>query len=209
MALWRGAGQIKVIVHPDYICHSLVEFKDGSIITELGMADMRRYTQYALFHPERVEATVSSFTDLYGKTLRFEKPAFEKFPCLAMGYRVLELGGIMPAVLHGADHVAVEAFIEKKIGFMEIPEVISRAIDKTENIENPSIEQIIEAEKKSEKNSSGGFENMVSVVITAAGNSTRFGENKLLLEIAGRPMIVRTVEQFAKCSKVEEIWCNP
>lgn len=143
--------QIKVIVHPDYICHSLVEFNDGSIITELGTPDMKRYTQYALFYPERATATVSSFTDLYGKTLRFEKPLFDKFPCLSMGHTVLEMGGIMPAVLHGADHVAVKAFIENKIGFTDIPKFISETLKRTKNILNPTIEQIIEAEKNAQK----------------------------------------------------------
>ncbi len=146
-----ASEQIKVIVHPDYICHSLVEFNDGSIITELGTADMRRYTQYALFYPERAPATVSSFTDLYGKTLRFEKPLFEKFPCLSMGYTVLQMGGIMPAVLHGADHVAVKAFMENRIGFMDIPRIIAATLEKTENILNPDIEQIIEAEINAQK----------------------------------------------------------
>lgn len=145
-----GPSQIKVIVHPDYICHSLVEFNDGSIITELGTADMRRYTQYALFYPERMLATVSSFTDLYGKNLRFEKPAFEKFPCLQLGSEVLERGGIMPAVLHGADYVAVQAFMENKIGFMEIFETIYKTLERTKNILNPDIYQIIEAEKNAQ-----------------------------------------------------------
>ncbi len=143
--------QIKVIVHPDYICHSLVEFRDGSIITELGTADMKRYTQHALFYPERAKASESSFTDLFGKTLRFEKPAFDKFPCLNMGYMALELGGIIPAVLHGADHVAVKAFSENKIGFMDIPKVIAETIRRTENIKNPDIDQIIEAEVNAQK----------------------------------------------------------
>lgn len=146
-----AAEQIKVIVHPDYICHSLVEFNDGSIITELGTPDMRRYTQYALFYPERTMATVSSFTDLYGKTLRFEKPFFDKFPCLSMGYTALEMGGIMPAVLHGADHMAVKAFIENKIGFMDIPKIIEDTLQKTTNIINPTIDQIIEAEKNAQE----------------------------------------------------------
>ena len=141
-------NQIKVIVHPDYICHSLVEFHDGSIITELGTPDMRRYTQYALFYPERPLASASSFMDLYGKTLRFEKPLFEKFPCLSMGYTVLEMGGIMPAVLHGADHVAVKAFIENKIGFMDIPKLIAATLQSTKNILHPTFDQIIEAEKE-------------------------------------------------------------
>lgn len=139
--------QIKVVVHPEYICHSLVEFRDGSMITELGTPDMRRYTQYALFYPERVEATVSSFTDLYGKKLSFEKPDFDKFPCLTLGYSVLQMGGIMPAVFHGADATAVQAFTENKIGFMDIPRVIEDTLEKTTNILNPEIHQIIEAEE--------------------------------------------------------------
>ncbi|MBS3903943.1 MAG: 1-deoxy-D-xylulose-5-phosphate reductoisomerase [Simkania sp.] len=143
--------QIKVIVHPEYICHSLVEFCDGSMITELGTPDMRRYTQYALFYPQRAMATVSSFTDLYGKTLRFEKPAFEKFLCLSLGHMALEMGGIMPAVLHGADHVAVKAFMENKIGFMDIPKIIAQAMSETKNILNPDIHQIVEAEKTAQK----------------------------------------------------------
>lgn len=146
-----AAEQIKVIVHPDYICHSLVEFNDGSIITELGTPDMKRYTQYALFYPDRATATISSFTDLYGKTLRFEKPYYDKFPCLSMGHTALEMGGIMPAVLHGADHSAVKAFIENKIGFMDIPRVIAATLQRTKNILNPDINQIIEAEKNAQK----------------------------------------------------------
>lgn len=143
--------QVKVVVHPDYICHSLVEFHDGSILTELGTPDMKRYTQYALFHPERVQATVSSFTDLYGKTLRFEKPCFEKFPCLGMGHLAMNMGGIMPAVLHGADHAAVQAFIDHKIGFMDIPRVIAETIQRTKNILNPDIQQILQAEKNAQQ----------------------------------------------------------
>lgn len=142
--------QIKVIVHPDYICHSLVEFNDGSIITEMGTPDMKRYTQYALFYPERVRATTSSFADLYGKTLRFERPAFDKFPCLNMGHAVLEMGGIMPAVLHGANHTAVKAFMENRIGFMDIPTIISETIRKTKNIMSPDVHQIIDAEKNAQ-----------------------------------------------------------
>ncbi len=152
-------SQIKVVVHPEYICHSLVEFSDGSIITELGTPDMRRYTQYALFYPERAQGSASSFTDLYGKTLNFEKPAFAKFPCLNMGYTVLEMGGIMPAVLHGADHIAVQAYMENKIGFMDIPKIIAATIQKAKNIMNPDINQIIEAERVAQKTAMEILEN--------------------------------------------------
>jgi len=147
--------QIKVVVHPDYICHSLVEFQDGSIITELGTPDMKRYTQYALFYPERVKATVSDFVSLYDRTLRFEKPPFDKFPCLSLGHIALEHGGVMPAVVHGADHVAVRAFIEGKIGFMDIGKIIGKTIEMSENIENPNVNDIIEAEKKARKTAEG------------------------------------------------------
>ncbi|HEY2810502.1 MAG TPA: 1-deoxy-D-xylulose-5-phosphate reductoisomerase [Rhabdochlamydiaceae bacterium] len=145
------SDRIKVIVHPDYLCHSLIEFSDGSIITELGTANMRRYTQYALFYPKRAQMPVDSFTDLYGKTLRFEKPAFDKFPCLSMGHKALELGGIMPAVLHGADCIAVEAFMKNQIRFTDIPKIISEAMRRTENKEHPDIYQIMEAEKQAQK----------------------------------------------------------
>lgn len=143
--------QIKVIVHPDYICHSLVEFQDGSILTELGTADMRRYTQYALFYPDRAPATVSSFTDLYGKTLRFEEPPSDKFPCLQMGHTVLNMGGIMPAVMHGADHAAVKAFMENKIRFTDIPRIVEATLAKTNNISKPDIDQILQAEQEAQQ----------------------------------------------------------
>ncbi len=142
--------QIKVIVHPEYICHSLVEFNDGSIITELGTPDMRRYIQYVLFYPERVEAKASSFMDLFGKTLSFEQPAFDKFPALNLAYLVLNQGGIMPAVLHGADYIAVQAFMENKIGFMDISKIVAATLQNTQNITHPDIHQIIEAEKRAQ-----------------------------------------------------------
>ncbi|MGD9139060.1 MAG: 1-deoxy-D-xylulose-5-phosphate reductoisomerase, partial [Desulfobacterales bacterium] len=75
------AHKISIVVHPQYLCHSLVEFKDGSIICELGTADMKRYTQYALFYPERGVSPEGSFIDLFQKPIAFEKPSFEKFPC--------------------------------------------------------------------------------------------------------------------------------
>lgn len=139
--------QIKIIVHPEYLCHSLVEFVDGSVICELGSPDMRRYLQYALFYPERKKTKVAPYIDLIGKKMTFEKPPFEKFPCLKFGFRALEGGGTMPAVMHGADKVAVEAFIEGEIGFMEIPKIIKAVMKKHRAIKNPTLTQILEAEK--------------------------------------------------------------
>jgi len=113
----------------------------------------------------------------------------------------------MPAVMHGADHIAVKAFIEKKIGFMDIPKLITKTLEKVSNISNPSIEQIIEAEKQCPTNGNGDFIQMISVVITAAGNSTRFG-GKIKTPTSiwqESPLVVRTVEQFVQCPKIDEI----
>lgn len=142
-------GNINITVHPEYLCHSLVEFVDGSIIGEFGVADMRRYIQYALFYPRRVENDLH--TTLFGKKLSFEEPPFKKFPCLSLGFEALKEGGTMPAILHGADTIAVDAFVSGKIGFMDIPKVIIKAMGKAEIIDNPNLSQIIEAEKIGQK----------------------------------------------------------
>lgn len=139
--------KIKVVVHPEYLCHSLVEFVDGSIITELGVPDMRRYIQYALFYPKRRKTRVASYVDLVGKKITFEKSPFEKFPCLELGFRALESGGTMPAVMHGADKVAVDAFIDGKIKFTDIPKIVIKTMDAHEVIKDPNLAQLLKAEK--------------------------------------------------------------
>lgn len=139
--------QIEIIVHPEYLCHSLVEFVDGSILTEIGIPDMRRYIQYALFYPERKETTIVSFIDLVGKKISFEKPPFEKFPGLGLGFEALKIGGTMPAVMHGADEIAVKAFINSEINFMDIPEVIKKTMAAHKTIHSPLLSEIIKAEK--------------------------------------------------------------
>ncbi|MBW2707069.1 MAG: 1-deoxy-D-xylulose-5-phosphate reductoisomerase [Deltaproteobacteria bacterium] len=144
------AAKISIVVHPQYICHSLVEFKDGSIIAELGTADMKRYTQYALFYPDRGVSPKDAFIDLLKKPIVFEKPPFGKFPCLGMGHYVVEQGGTMPAVLHGADTTAVRAFMDKKINFTDIPMIIQKTMDAHELIEDPDLEDILASENWAE-----------------------------------------------------------
>ncbi len=142
--------RISIVVHPQYICHSLVEFRDGSIITELGTADMRRYTQYALFYPERGISPPEAFVDLLAQPLVFEAPPFKKFPCLSMGHQVIEAGGTLPAVFHGADTAAVRGFMEGKITFTQIPAVIQAAMDAHETGANPDLAEILAAERWAE-----------------------------------------------------------
>ena len=145
------AHKISIVVHPQYLCHSLVEFKDGSIICELGTADMKRYTQYALFYPDRGVSPKGSFIDLFEKPIAFEKPPFDKFPCLGMGHYVIEKGGTMPAVFHGADTTAVKAFMDKKIKFTDIPVIIQNTMDAHEIINDPDIDAILDSEKWAEE----------------------------------------------------------
>ena len=145
------ANKISIVVHPQYLCHSLVEFKDGSIICELGTADMKRYTQYALFYPDRGISPKGSFIDLFEKPIVFEAPPFDKFPCLDMGHYVIEKGGTMPAVFHGADTTAVKAFMDKKIKFTDIPVIIQNTMDAHESINDPDIDEILESEKWAEE----------------------------------------------------------
>jgi 1-deoxy-D-xylulose-5-phosphate reductoisomerase len=144
------AAKISIVVHPQYVCHSLVEFKDGSIMAELGTADMKRYTQYALFYPDRGVSPKDAFIDLFKKPIVFEKPPFDKFPCLGMGHYVVEQGGTMPAVLHGADTTAVRAFMDKKINFTDIPIIIQKTLDAHELIEDPDLEDILASENWAE-----------------------------------------------------------
>ena len=145
------AHKISIVVHPQYLCHSLVEFIDGSIICELGTADMKRYTQYALFYPDRGVSPKGSFIDLFEKPIAFEKPPFDKFPCLGMGHYVIEKGGTMPAVFHGADTTAVKAFMDKKIKFTDIPVIIQNTMDAHEIINDPDIDAILDSEKWAEE----------------------------------------------------------
>lgn len=145
------ADKISVVVHPQYLCHSLVEFKDGSIICELGTADMRRYIQYALFHPDRGMSPKASFIDLLERPLTFESPPFDKFPCLGMGKYAIEKGGTMPAVFHGADTAAVRAFLDEKIKFSEIPQIIQKTMDAHEIVSEPDLDAIFGSEKWAEE----------------------------------------------------------
>lgn len=139
--------QISIIVHPERLCHSMVEFRDGSIIAEFGTPDMKRYIQYALFYPERKKAEITSFVNLLNKKLTFESPPFEKFPGLSLGYKALKAGGTMPAVMHGADDIAVKAFIDNKIKFTSIATIVEKTMNEHKVIKSPDLDQILNAEQ--------------------------------------------------------------
>src|SRR5207344_2153247 len=115
------ASQIDVVVHPQSIVHSMVELKDGSIIAQMGITDMRLPIQYAFAYPDRWDAPVP-FLDLTRMgTLEFHEPAWDDFPCLKLAYRALETGRSVPVVLNAANEVAVSSFLKGRLRFTDIP----------------------------------------------------------------------------------------
>jgi 1-deoxy-D-xylulose-5-phosphate reductoisomerase len=121
--------EIDVVVHPQSVVHSMVEFVDGSILAQLGLTDMRLPIQYALTYPERWISPLPSLDIYQLPKLEFLKPDMDKFPCLGLAYRALRTGGTAPAALNAANEVAVEAFLNKKITYQEIPQIIESVLD--------------------------------------------------------------------------------
>jgi len=145
------ADKIDVIIHPQSIIHSMVEFIDGSIKAQMSQPDMRLPIQYALSFPDRLqnEFTSTSLTDI--AELSFFKPDFSKFECLKLAFDVLEEGGTAPCILNAANEIAVEKFLNNEISFLEIPNLIKKALDEIENIQKPDIETIIECDSLTRK----------------------------------------------------------
>lgn len=137
---------IQVIVHPQSIIHSMVEYADGGIMAQLGMPDMKLPIQYALFYPDRkpMEGKRVDFFEL--GSLTFEKPDVETFRGLSMAYQAIAEGGSMPTVFNAANEKAVALFLEKKIRFLEIYDLIQGAMESHKTIIDPSVEQILDAE---------------------------------------------------------------
>jgi len=124
-----SADQIDVLIHPQSIVHSLVELIDGSVIAQLGVADMRLPIQYACSYPERWDGSLLSLDLARAGRLDFSDPPIDRFPCLGLAYRALRAGGTLPVVLNAANEVAVSAFLDRKLGFMTVPLVIQRTMD--------------------------------------------------------------------------------
>ncbi|MGF1638560.1 MAG: 1-deoxy-D-xylulose-5-phosphate reductoisomerase [Cyclobacteriaceae bacterium] len=137
------SNQIEVIVHPQSIIHSMVQFEDGSIKAQMGLPDMRLPIQYALFYPERIVSDFPRFNFVDYPALTFEKPDLETFRNLAFAYAALDKGGNMSCVLNAANEVAVEAFLHEKIGFLEMSDVIEACLAKASFIAAPEIEDYI------------------------------------------------------------------
>lgn len=140
-------GQIEIVIHPQSIIHSFVQFRDGSIKAQIDIPDMRLPIQYALNYPRRLKNDLPRFDFTKHWNLELEPPDFEKFPCLDLAYNAIHIGGTAPAVLNGADEQAVSMFLDEKIKFMDIPMLVRSALNAHEPIENPTVSQILEADK--------------------------------------------------------------
>jgi 1-deoxy-D-xylulose-5-phosphate reductoisomerase len=138
--------RIAVIVHPQSIIHSMVEFVDGSYLAQLGATDMRHPIQYALTYPERCATPLKPVDLASVGELTFKEPDRDRFPCLGLGWRALAAGGTMPAALNAANEVAVEAFLEGRIGFDDLPRVIVSVMEAHEPREASSIDVILQAD---------------------------------------------------------------
>jgi 1-deoxy-D-xylulose-5-phosphate reductoisomerase len=139
-------SRIEVVIHPQSIVHSMVEFVDGSLLAQLSTPDMRLPIQYAITYPKRM-ASLTKKLDLteVGK-LEFFKPDFDRFPCLGLAYDAIRKGGTMPAVLSAADEIAVLAFLEGRIGFTRIPSVLEKVLAGHRPILSPSLEDAEQAD---------------------------------------------------------------
>ena len=123
------ADDIQVVVHPQSVIHSLVEYVDGSVLAQLGNPDMRTPIAYGLAYPERIDAGVAPLDLFKVATMNFVAPDFERFPCLALAYQALRAAGTAPAILNAANEIAVEAFLDRRIPFLAIPRVIGAVLD--------------------------------------------------------------------------------
>ncbi len=140
--------QIEVIVHPQSIIHSLVEFEDGSIKAQMGLPDMRIPIQYALSYPERIFSNFPRFNFASYPQLTFEQADTETFRCLALAYQALDKGGNMPCILNAANEVAVGRFLEGSVGFLDIADIIGESMEKVPFIAKPSLEDYVETDRE-------------------------------------------------------------
>jgi 1-deoxy-D-xylulose-5-phosphate reductoisomerase len=139
--------RIQVLIHPQSIVHSMVEFVDGSVVAQMSVPDMKLPIQYALFYPQRVSSNNTRLDLSKIGHLTFLEPDFDRFPCLGLAYQALKLGGIAPAVLNAANEAAVGAFLEQRIGFTRIEKVVRETLAQHKTESSPSLDDILRADQ--------------------------------------------------------------
>ena len=141
--------QIDVIVHPQSIIHSIVQFEDGSMKAQMGLPDMKLPIQYALTYPDRISSNFPRFNFLDYPQLTFEKPDQKTFTNLQLAFDVLEIGGTAACTLNAANEIAVDAFLNQKITFLDIPRINAKTLKLVEVIQKPTVEDYIKIDKLS------------------------------------------------------------
>lgn len=144
-------SQIDVVVHPQSIIHSMVQFIDGSIKAQMGLPDMKLPIQYALSFPDRWHSDFKRMNFMDYPSLTFEQPNTDKFRCLALAYQALEKGGNAPAIINAANEIAVDAFLKEKAGFLEIPELIEKALNGISFVKSPSYSDYVDTDEETRK----------------------------------------------------------
>ena len=140
-------SQIQVVVQPQSVIHSMVEYEDGAIIAELGTADMRLPIQYALYYPDRRPLSGERLDFYKLGQITFERPDTDTFRGLALAYRAMEQGGNVPTAFNAANERAVAKFLNHEIRFLEIPEIIEACMEHCNYVKNPSVEEILDTER--------------------------------------------------------------
>jgi 1-deoxy-D-xylulose-5-phosphate reductoisomerase len=153
--------QVEVLVHPQSTIHSMVEFVDGSILAQFSVTDMRLPILYALTYPERIHSELR-FPVMDLRHLDFCAPDMDKFPCLRLAYEAAEAGGTKPIALNAADEVAVAAFLEEKIGFTQIPVIISKVLVETQSRKIESIKEVLASDAEARQKARGHVERLSS-----------------------------------------------
>jgi len=153
---------IKVVIHPQSIVHSLVEFQDGSVVAQLGIPDMRIPIAYALAYPQRLPLALKPLQLSLCGNLQFHEPDYERFPALALAYQAIRHGGVMPAVLNGANEIAVGAFLEGRINFSEIIALVTKVLAKAPVGSEESLADILAADCSARSEAEGLIAAMAS-----------------------------------------------
>lgn len=144
-------SKISVIIHPEAIIHSMVEFVDGSVLAQLSCTDMRIPIQYALTYPQRFNSNLEKLDFIKIRNLSFFRPDLGKFPCLSLAYRAARVNGTMPCVLNTANEIAVDAFLRKRIAFVAIPQLIEQTMARHKVIARPDLSEIFRTQAWAEK----------------------------------------------------------
>ncbi len=144
-------NQVEVVVHPQSIVHSLVQFEDSSIKAQLGLPDMRLPIQFAMTYPDRIKSDFPRFDFAKYPSLTFEKPDTETFRNLALAFHAMDRAGNMPCVLNAANEVAVASFLEDKVGFLEMSDVVERCLEKVAYIKSPKLEDYVNTDREARR----------------------------------------------------------